>query len=93
MRALLSEGRILERGKYNRGPEPDWEPQLLKWLLTLVVALVLLSALTPWLARVGFGRLPGDICIESERSRVFIPITSMVILSVVLTVLINLFRR
>jgi hypothetical protein len=40
-----------------------------------------------------FGRLPGDIRIESERSRVFIPITSMVILSVVLTVLINLFRR
>ncbi|MCQ4306763.1 DUF2905 domain-containing protein, partial [Pseudomonas stutzeri] len=31
-----------------------------------------------------FGRLPGDIRIESERSRTFIPITSMIILSVVL---------
>ncbi|MBU0563318.1 MAG: DUF2905 domain-containing protein, partial [Gammaproteobacteria bacterium] len=46
----------------------------------------------PWLLS-WFGRLPGDIRIESERSRVFIPITSMVILSVVLTVLINLLRR
>ena len=34
---------------------------MLKWLLTLIVALVLLSALTPWLRRLGFGRLPGDL--------------------------------
>lgn len=44
-----------------------------------------------------FGKLPGDINIETENGRVFIPITSMivvsVVLSVVLTVLINLFKR
>ena len=40
-----------------------------------------------------FGRLPGDINSESENGRVFIPITSMVIISVVLTILINLFKR
>ncbi len=40
-----------------------------------------------------FGKLPGDIRIESERSRTFIPITSMIVLSVVLTILVNLFRR
>nr|WP_231752218.1 DUF2905 domain-containing protein [Pseudomonas sp. MT4] len=39
------------------------------------------------------GRYPGDIRIESERSRTFIPITSMIILSVLLTILLNLFRR
>jgi hypothetical protein len=32
-----------------------------------------------------FGRLPGDIRIETENSRVFIPIASMIIVSVVLT--------
>ncbi|MGM3388826.1 DUF2905 domain-containing protein [Stutzerimonas stutzeri] len=40
-----------------------------------------------------FGKLPGDIRIESERSRTFIPVTSMIILSLVVTVLVNIFRR
>lgn len=40
-----------------------------------------------------FGRLPGDIRIEGDDSRVFVPITSMVIVSVVLTVLVNLIGR
>jgi hypothetical protein len=40
-----------------------------------------------------FGRLPGDIRIESGNSRVFIPITSMILLSILLTIIVNLFRR
>jgi len=40
-----------------------------------------------------FGRLPGDIRIEREHGRFFLPLTSMVILSVVLTLLLSLFRR
>lgn len=36
-----------------------------------------------------FGNLPGDIRIESENSRVFIPITSMILVSVGLTVVVN----
>ncbi len=66
-----------------------------RWLIVAGAALLLLGIVWhyfPWLLN-WFGRLPGDIRIESERSRVFIPITSMVILSVVLTVLINLLRR
>lgn len=66
-----------------------------KWLMAAGVLLVLLGValhyapgLLNW-----FGKLPGDIRIESERSRTFIPITSMIILSVVLTILVNLFRR
>ncbi len=46
----------------------------------------------PWLLN-WFGKLPGDIHIESERSKVFIPITSMIIISIVATLLINLFRK
>lgn len=51
-----------------------------RWLIVAGAALLLLGiawhyfpGLLSW-----FGRLPGDIRIESERSRVFIPITSMV---------------
>lgn len=40
-----------------------------------------------------FGRLPGDIRIEGEKVRVFVPIASMIVISVVLTLLVNLARR
>lgn len=66
-----------------------------KWLMVAGVVFLLLGAaahyspgLLSW-----FGKLPGDIHLESGRSRTFIPITSMIIISVVLTVLLNLFRR
>ncbi len=57
-------------------------------LLALGVALYLAPGLFSW-----FGKLPGDIRIESERTRVFIPITSMVIISLVLSLLLSFFNR
>lgn len=58
----------------------------------VLLALGVLMHFAPWLFN-WFGRLPGDIRMESGRSRVYIPITSMIILSVVLSLLINFFRR
>ena len=66
-----------------------------KWLMVIGALLLLVGAAlqyAPWLVN-WFGRLPGDIRIESGNSRVFIPITSMILLSIVLTIIINLFRR
>ena len=40
-----------------------------------------------------FGRLPGDIRIRGENTRVFIPLTSMLVVSVVLSLVLNLVRR
>jgi hypothetical protein len=40
-----------------------------------------------------FGKLPGDIRIEKEHSFIFFPITSMIVVSLVLSVLFNLFFR
>jgi hypothetical protein len=40
-----------------------------------------------------FGHLPGDLRIEGERSRVYIPITSMLLVSLVANVVIALVRR
>lgn len=57
--------------------------------LTLaVVGLVVYCGGLSW-----FGRLPGDIRYQGETTRVFVPITSMILASVVLTVLVNLLRR
>ncbi|MDP8970359.1 MAG: DUF2905 domain-containing protein [Actinomycetota bacterium] len=54
----------------------------------IVVGLLVASGGLSW-----FGRLPGDIRIEGEHTRVYIPITSMIIVSVLLTVLLSLLRR
>lgn len=66
-----------------------------KWLMIAGAVILLIGAalqyapgLVNW-----FGRLPGDIRMESGNSRVFIPITSMIVLSLVLTLLVNLFKR
>ncbi|TCO20261.1 DUF2905 family protein [Kribbella steppae] len=62
-------------------------------LVMLGLALVLLGILAWSGALSWFGRLPGDIRITGERTQVYIPITSMLIVSVVITVLLSLFRR
>lgn len=66
-----------------------------RWLI--VTGLILVAAgiallYAPWLFS-WFGRLPGDLRFESGRSRIFIPLTSMLLISIVLSVLFNLFRR
>jgi hypothetical protein len=66
-----------------------------KWLIYAGVALVVIGGImlyAPW-AISWFGRLPGDIRIDGENGRVFIPVTSMIIVSVVLSVVVNLLRR
>lgn len=66
-----------------------------KWIMIAGAVLLVTGAIlqfAPWTFS-WFGRLPGDIRIETERGMVFIPLTSMVIISVILTLVINLFRR
>jgi hypothetical protein len=60
---------------------------LLKWMLTLVVALAVLTAVSPWLARYGLGRLPGDITVRFRGRSYYLPFTTTVLLSLVLTLL------
>ena len=66
-----------------------------RWIMIVGVILVVIGALmhfAPWTLN-WFGKLPGDIRIETERGSIFIPISSMVVVSIVLTILVNLFRR
>lgn len=60
--------------------------------MTIGVGVLILGALvrfTPGLFT-WFGNLPGDINVEGENSRVFIPITSMIVVSIVLTLVVNI---
>jgi hypothetical protein len=62
---------------------------LLMWLGALILVVGALVRFVPGLFS-WFGNLPGDISLEGENSRVFIPITSMIVISVVATILFNL---
>lgn len=56
-------------------------------LVTLGVALVVAGLFWPWLSKLGIGRLPGDIFIERESLRIYIPIATSLLISVVLSVI------
>jgi uncharacterized membrane protein len=57
----------------------------------ILIALGLIWQFAPWLLN-WFGKLPGDINIDKGNSRIFIPITSMAVVSLVLTIIVNFFR-
>lgn len=63
-----------------------------RMLILTGVTLVVLGLLWPWLSQVGLGRLPGDIVIQRQNFRLYIPITSCLIVSVVISILWYLFR-
>jgi hypothetical protein len=54
----------------------------------IVLGLLVWSGALSW-----FGRLPGDIQHDSGGTRVFVPITSMIVVSVVLTIIVNVVGR
>lgn len=64
-----------------------------KYLIIIGVVLIIAGLL--WLAgeRLGLGRLPGDIVIERENFRLYLPIASSIVVSVVLSVLVWLISR
>ncbi len=57
-----------------------------------ITTLGLVLRYAPWLIS-WFGKLPGDIKIENDKSFIFIPITSMLVISIVLSIILNLFFR
>ena len=62
-------------------------------LITLGVILILAGLLWPWLQKLPLGRLPGDIVIDRERFRFYFPITTSIIVSLVLTLIFWIFKK
>jgi hypothetical protein len=56
--------------------------------IAVVIGLLVASGVLGW-----FGRLPGDIRIETDSTRVYVPITSMLIVSVVISIVLGVIRR
>lgn len=62
-------------------------------LLAVGLLVVLAGAVLVALASLGIGRLPGDLSVRRGNLRIYIPIASSIVISIVLTVLLNLFLR
>ena len=61
-------------------------------LIIVGVLILVVGLLWPWLANLGLGRLPGDILIQRDGFTFYFPITTMLIVSALLTLIFWLFR-
>lgn len=64
-----------------------------RWLIIIGIALVITGLIWPWLSKLGLGRLPGDIVIEKENLRFYFPLTTAIIVSIVLSLIVWLIRK
>ena len=62
-------------------------------LIIIGAVLILFGVAWPWLSKLGLGRLPGDIRIETEGGGFYFPIVTCLILSVVLSLVLWFLRR
>ena len=63
------------------------------WLITIGLVLVVVGLLWPWLAKLGLGRLPGDIVVERGCFSFYFPIVTCLVVSVVLSLVFWLLNR
>lgn len=61
----------------------------------IIIGALLLAAglLWPWISKLGLGRLPGDIAIKGEGFAFYFPVTTMIVLSIVATILVRFFGK
>ena len=63
-----------------------------KILILLGIIILVIGLLYPYIKKLGFGQLPGDMIFKSGNSTFFFPIVTCVIISLILTTIINLFK-
>jgi len=64
-----------------------------KTLIILGGAIVLAGLFWPWLSKLPFGRLPGDLVIDKPDFKLFFPVTSMLLVSGLISLILWLFRK
>ena len=62
-------------------------------LITIGLLLVAIGLLWPWITKLGLGRLPGDIVIERDGFKLYFPIVTCLLISLIVSAVLWLFRR
>ena len=71
------------RGRSKRSEKPP----MIRWFIVIFLMLVFISALTPWLNKLGFGKLPGDLRFKLFGKERYIPLTTTIVLSLIASVI------
>jgi len=64
-----------------------------KTVILLGVVFLAVGLLWPWLGKLPIGRLPGDIVIDRPNLKIYFPITTMIIISIIISVVSRFFRK
>lgn len=64
-----------------------------KLLIVLGALILVVGLLWPWLSKLGLGRLPGDIVIHRDNLTLYFPITTMIVISIIVTLLFRFFGK
>ena len=62
-------------------------------LILIGLAIALVGLLWPWVTRLGFGRLPGDIYFHRDGFTFYAPVATSILISIVLSLILWLFSR
>lgn len=64
-----------------------------KTIIYIGILIIIVGLLWPYISKVPLGRLPGDIAIKKEGFQMYFPITTMIVISVVLSILFWFFKK
>jgi hypothetical protein len=64
-----------------------------KLLIIAGIIILAVGLLWPWLGRIGLGRLPGDFSFEVGGARIYVPLVTCILISIVLTLILRFFGR
>ena len=64
-----------------------------KILIAAGIIILVVGFLWPWISKIPFGKLPGDIILDKPSFKFIFPITSMVIISIVLSLIVWLIKK
>lgn len=64
-----------------------------KTLIIMGITILVVGLLWPWLGKIPLGRLPGDIIIDRPGLKIFIPLTSMILVSLAVSLILWLIKK
>ena len=70
----------------------NFQINMQKILIIIGIILLIVGLLYPYIKKLGIGQLPGDILFKTGNSTFFFPVMTCLIISIVLTIIFNLFK-
>jgi hypothetical protein len=64
-----------------------WVPAMNRFLIVLGLAILVVGLLWPYLARIGLGRLPGDLVIQRDNVTLYVPLMTCLLLSLLFSLI------